>query len=174
MTNRDLGVGAMAGTLLRAASRFSSSSVYTRGAAAVLTAIGSARKTIRLETYIFSGDPLGQRFRDALIKALQRGVKVQVLVDSFGSMSLPFGFWDPLVAAGGEARWFNPVFLKRLQVPNAVFPLFIRRKRQLGEHFFNSEFHDRLISIFYIFAQEGNYVFGRCAGEKNFGDSVLF
>ena len=81
---------------------------------AVLDAIDSAQKTIRLETYIFSGDPLGQRFRDALIKALQRGVKVQVLVDSFGSMSLPFGFWDPLTAAGGEARWFNPVFLKRL------------------------------------------------------------
>jgi len=81
---------------------------------AVLAAIDSAQKTIRLETYTYGGGPLGQRFRDALIKALQRGVKVQVLVDSFGSMSLPFGFWDPFTATGGEARWFNPVFLKRL------------------------------------------------------------
>ncbi|MCC8967708.1 hypothetical protein H8A95_36735, partial [Bradyrhizobium sp. Pear76] len=40
--NRDDGVGAMAGTLLRTATRFLSGSVTTRGAAAVLTAIGAA------------------------------------------------------------------------------------------------------------------------------------
>jgi cardiolipin synthase len=81
---------------------------------ALLATIDSAQKTIRFETYIYAGDDLGKRFREVLVKARLRGVRVQVLIDAFGSQGLPAGFWQPLLAAGGEVRWFNPVLRKRL------------------------------------------------------------
>jgi cardiolipin synthase len=81
--------------------------------AAMLAAMDEACREIRLETYIFAASPLGETFRAALIRAAQRGVKVQVLVDAFGSVMLSADFWQPLVAAGGEFRWFNPLSLRR-------------------------------------------------------------
>jgi cardiolipin synthase len=80
----------------------------------MLAAIESAQSSVRLETYIYSPDDLGRRFRDALVQAGRRGVRVQVLVDAFGSSGLTPDFWGPLLAACGEARSFNPVLLKRL------------------------------------------------------------
>jgi cardiolipin synthase len=80
---------------------------------AMLAAIECAQSSIRFETYIYSGDELGRRFRDALVQAQQRGVRVRVLVDALGSGNLPASFWLPLQAIGGEAHWFNPVLLKR-------------------------------------------------------------
>ncbi len=79
----------------------------------MLAAIGSAQSSVRLETYIYAGDELGRQFRDALIAACERDVKVLVLLDAFGSQSLPASFWGPLHSAGGEVRWFNPVLLHR-------------------------------------------------------------
>lgn len=80
---------------------------------AMLEAINSATNSIRLETYIFLADSLGEQFREALVNAGLRGVKVTLLLDAFGSQSVPANFWAPLKAAGGEARYFNPVLLKR-------------------------------------------------------------
>ena len=80
----------------------------------MLAAIGAAQESIRLETYIYAGDDLGKQFREALINACQRDVKVSILLDAFGSQSLATNFWGPLLAAGGEVRWFNPVLLHRL------------------------------------------------------------
>jgi cardiolipin synthase len=81
---------------------------------AMLAAIHSAQGSVRLETYIYAGDALGKQFREALVKARQRGAKVAVLLDAFGSQSVAASFWDPLLAAGGEVRWFNPFLLNRL------------------------------------------------------------
>jgi cardiolipin synthase len=80
----------------------------------MLAAIGAAQESIRLETYIYAGDDLGKQFRDALVGACEREVKVSVLLDAFGSQSLAANFWGPLVSAGGEVRWFNPVLHHRL------------------------------------------------------------
>src|SRR5688572_13149752 len=77
----------------------------------MLAAIEAARSTVRLEMYIYAASPLGEQFRDALVRAQQRRVQVHVLVDSLGSFSLPFNFWDPLRDAGGVCRWFNPLKL---------------------------------------------------------------
>lgn len=84
--------------------------------AAMLSAIAAARDSVRLETYTFSDDDLGRRFRDALIAASRRGVKVRVLVDGVGSNYLPEDFWSPLTSAGGEVRVFNPIDLKRFGI----------------------------------------------------------
>ena len=83
---------------------------------AMLAAIDAASKSIRLEVYIFSDDELGHRFRDALLRAGQRGVAVRVLVDGIGSNDLPDDFWSSLKQAGGEARVFNPIALKRFGI----------------------------------------------------------
>lgn len=79
----------------------------------MLAAIQSARRSVALETYIYSESEIGRRFRDALIQCAQKGRHVRVLVDAFGSMSLPADFWSPLIEVGGEFRWFNPLDLRR-------------------------------------------------------------
>jgi cardiolipin synthase len=72
-------------------------------------AIQAAQQSVRLETYWFGAGPPGDRIRDALVQAAGRGVKVQVLVDGFGSKELPSGYWDALRQAGGSAKVFNPL-----------------------------------------------------------------
>ena len=84
----------------------------------MLPAIESAARSIRLEVYIYRVSPIGEAVREALIRALQRSVKVQVLVDALGSISLPEKFWDPFIQAGGQFKWFNPLKLKRLGFRN--------------------------------------------------------
>ena len=80
---------------------------------AMLAAIEAAKVSVRLETYIYEAGPLGEKFRAALVRAQQRGLQVQVLIDALGSVRLSTAFWEPLVKAGGEFAWFNPVSLQR-------------------------------------------------------------
>src|SRR5690349_11540318 len=80
---------------------------------AMLEAIGRAQNSIRLETFIYHPDGIGNSFRAALISAQQRGVRVRVMCDAVGSFALRSSYWDERVAAGGEFRWFNPLDLKR-------------------------------------------------------------
>src|SRR5688500_9366389 len=84
----------------------------------MLPAIESAKSTVRFEVYIYRVSPIGEAVRDALIRACQRSVKVQVMVDALGSISLPEKFWDPFIQAGGQFKWFNPLKLKRLGFRN--------------------------------------------------------
>lgn len=51
---------------------------------AMLTAIGNAKISISLQTYIFDSDRLGLKFVDALEAAHKRGVSVRVLIDGIG------------------------------------------------------------------------------------------
>jgi cardiolipin synthase len=81
--------------------------------AAMLAAIAEAQRSLRLETYIFAESAVGRQFRDGLVDACRRGARVQVLLDAFGSLNLPESFWAPLLQAGGDFRWFNPLDLKR-------------------------------------------------------------
>ena len=83
---------------------------------AMLEAINAARESIRLEMYIYEPGPLGTQFLEALVQAQQRGAQVRVVVDALGSISLPATFWNPLRAAGGRARQFNPLRLHRMSI----------------------------------------------------------
>jgi cardiolipin synthase len=80
----------------------------------MLSAIDAARRTLRLEMYIYSSEPPGDEFRDALTRAARRGVQVRVLLDAVGSIGLSAGFWKPLTDAGGQLRWFNPLKIGRM------------------------------------------------------------
>src|SRR6185503_9125330 len=81
-------------------------------------AIERARKSVRLEIYIYRPGEPGTQFLEALVRAQQRGVAVRVLNDALGSFGLPNAFWDPLRSVGGEARLFNPLSLKRISIRN--------------------------------------------------------
>ncbi|MCC6611097.1 MAG: cardiolipin synthase ClsB [Burkholderiales bacterium] len=63
-------------------------------------AIREARREIYLEAYIFAEDDAGHRIGTALVAASARGVRVNVLVDAFGSLRL-FGKLREALAAGG-------------------------------------------------------------------------
>jgi cardiolipin synthase A/B len=80
---------------------------------AMLAAIHQATHSVRLEMYIYTASKIGERFRDELVQAAQRGVRVSVLLDAWGSVALSDKFWEPLRALGGQVRWFNPLSLRR-------------------------------------------------------------
>ncbi len=76
---------------------------------AMFAAIQEAAHSIALEMYIIADDETGREFRNHLTAAAKRGVLVDVLVDSWGSLHLPKTFWDELIAAGGTVKWFRPI-----------------------------------------------------------------
>lgn len=84
----------------------------------MIAAMDAARASICLESYIYSSAEPGLRVREALLRAARRGVRVRVLVDAGGSLGLPDDFWTPLRAAGGAARFFNPIALNRFGIRN--------------------------------------------------------
>lgn len=83
------------------------------GLAAMLEAIHGARQSVALEIYLLEDSEIGARFRSALGDAARRGVRVRVLVDTFGSLELPADYLSSVNAAGGDCRWFNPSDLGR-------------------------------------------------------------
>jgi cardiolipin synthase len=85
---------------------------------ALLDAINVAKKTVCLEIYTFTSGALGKTFIEALVNAEKRGVKVRLLVDAVGSITLSNNFFTPLRDAGGHVRIFNPLTLKRFWIRN--------------------------------------------------------
>jgi len=84
---------------------------------ALLALIGSARRSLRLLYYIYSGDAAGLQIRDALIGALGRGVSVAMIIDGFGSDASD-AFLAPLVAAGANLCRFIPGLGRRYLLRN--------------------------------------------------------
>ncbi|WP_224247532.1 phospholipase D-like domain-containing protein [Hyalangium gracile] len=85
----------------------------------MLEAIGAARVSLTLCSYIFDNDMAGRRFVEALGEAVRRGVQVRVLVDALGSRYT----WPPITGklrrAGVRAARFLPTLMpKRLPFMN--------------------------------------------------------
>lgn len=76
--------------------------------------IDRAVHLVHLQVYIFSDDTIGREIANSLMAAAQRGVKVFLLVDGFGSSSLSDEFTGNLRKAGVQFRFFSPVRLQRL------------------------------------------------------------
>ncbi len=81
----------------------------------LLAAIEGARVSIRLETYIFADDNIGQRVAAALAAAAGRGVAVQVLIDGYGGGEHARRLVKELVVYGVDARIFRPERWWRLE-----------------------------------------------------------
>ncbi len=76
---------------------------------ALESAIDQARHHIHLVYYIWQPDSTGQRLRDALVNACQRGVEVRLLLDDVGSRSAKQLFFQKLLLAGGQVERFLQV-----------------------------------------------------------------
>ncbi|MFV0416290.1 MAG: cardiolipin synthase [Chthoniobacterales bacterium] len=73
---------------------------------AVFEAIDQAQKFLVIQFYIIHDDGLGQRLKEKLIAARQRGVAVYVLYDGVGSKKLPQTYSEELRRAGAEVSAF--------------------------------------------------------------------
>ncbi|MRT40354.1 cardiolipin synthase ClsB [Enterobacteriaceae bacterium RIT702] len=74
----------------------------------VLGAIQRAERTLLLETFILFEDEVGNDLHEALLNAAQRGVKVEVMVDGYGSPDLSDRFVNSLTAAGVRFIYYDP------------------------------------------------------------------
>lgn len=75
---------------------------------AVLEAIDGAREEVLVETFILFEDKVGTRLHAALVAAAERGVRVELTVDGYGSPDLSTAFTSTLTAAGVSLRVFDP------------------------------------------------------------------
>jgi cardiolipin synthase len=74
----------------------------------VFEAIQAARSEVLVETFILFDDKVGQALRRVLIEAAQRGARVSLLIDGYGSEGLPEEFLGGLARAGVVIRVFDP------------------------------------------------------------------
>lgn len=72
-------------------------------------AFDAASRHIHLIYYIWEPDYTGTRMRDALTRAVQRGVEVRLLLDDVGSRQAKQRFFSPLLKVGGRVERFLKV-----------------------------------------------------------------
>lgn len=76
---------------------------------AMFAAIRSAENHINLETYIFEDGEVGNAFAELLLEKQAKGVQVNLIYDSVGSLTTPRAFFERLSSAGIQVLEFNPV-----------------------------------------------------------------
>ena len=81
---------------------------------AMLHAIEAAERSVSIVSYIFDNDFAGRAFRDALMRACDRGVAVRVLIDDVGSRYTRPSMVQELRAAGVPVAAFLPTRAPRL------------------------------------------------------------
>lgn len=74
----------------------------------VFAAIRSAREEVLIETFIFRQDKVGIELQAVLIEAALRGVRIEMLVDGYGSDELDDPFIHALAQAGVHLLAFDP------------------------------------------------------------------
>ena len=75
----------------------------------MLQAIGAARQYVLLEMYLFESGAVAERFIGALLAAAERGVRIYLLLDDYGSLELKRGDRDRLVHPNIRIAYFNPL-----------------------------------------------------------------
>ncbi len=91
---------------------------------AIEQAFDRARYEIYLTTYIYEDDATGRRIAVALKRAVQRGVRVYVLIDGYGSSDFPRHMRDQMRQDGIDLCIFRP----------RISPWTLRRKRLRRMH----------------------------------------
>jgi len=75
---------------------------------AVFDAIDHAQRKVILETFIWFEDDVGKQLHAVILRAAQRGVDVEVLLDGYGSPDLSDEFVSQLTSAGVVFRYYDP------------------------------------------------------------------
>ena len=76
---------------------------------ALAQAMDGARHTVLFETYIFDTTGAGAEVAEALMRAAQRGVRTQLVVDGVGTGRLPAPWYERLRTAGVHVRVYSPL-----------------------------------------------------------------
>ncbi len=76
---------------------------------ALIAAIDQAVLSVSLETYIYADDEVGRAVADALLRAVERGVRVHLLVDGFGAGDMPAPLVQRLEQGGVRLRVYRPL-----------------------------------------------------------------
>ncbi len=74
----------------------------------MLNDISQAQRFIYLETYKFGNDEAGLQFRAALTEKAKEGIKIKLMVDSWG-VTYDESFFSELMSLGGEVRFFRKI-----------------------------------------------------------------
>lgn len=85
---------------------------------ALVALIDGAKSSLRLLYYIFAADASGDRIRDALVAATERGVAVSLLIDGFGSSKTPETYFKDLHERGAKFCRFLPSYGRRYLIRN--------------------------------------------------------
>ena len=93
---------------------------------AMFAAIESAEDYILVQFFIFEDDRIGRAFRDRLMAKAQAGVRVYLLYDAIGCISIPEKYFQPIRDAGGEVYGF-----KTRRGPPLRFQINFRNHRKL-------------------------------------------
>lgn len=85
--------------------------------------IDAAQHHVHLLYYIFADDETGHRVADALVRAVERGIKCRVLVDHFGALPFIKKLGDDMRAQGIELHYILPIkifrrYLTRIDLRN--------------------------------------------------------
>ncbi|KGT89445.1 cardiolipin synthase 2 [Erwinia typographi] len=74
----------------------------------VFEAIRRARENVLLETFILFEDEVGNELHTVLLEAANRGVKVEMMLDGYGSNDLSDSFINSLTSAGVRFLYYDP------------------------------------------------------------------
>jgi cardiolipin synthase len=85
---------------------------------ALIALIDGAKASLRLLYYTYLTDRSGEAVRAALMRAVERGVKVALLIDGFGSSATPDNYFAGLSRAGAIFCRFNPSWGRRYLLRN--------------------------------------------------------
>jgi cardiolipin synthase len=104
------------------ASRTGRFQVFTNGPSfypAQLDAIRSAQHSVGLEAYIFSRGDIGKLYLEVLTERARAGVRVNVLLDAFGSAGVSKRYFSSLIDVRGKVAFYNsPTWYHLLQLDN--------------------------------------------------------
>jgi cardiolipin synthase len=88
--------------------------------AAMFSAIRKAKNHINMESYIIEDDETGRQFADLLIEQQRKGIQVNLIYDSVGTLGTPKEFFERLRQAGVALLEFNPINPLLARVPWAL------------------------------------------------------
>lgn len=98
--------------------------------------IDEAETSIFLLTFILAEDEIGIEIVEKIAKRASEGITVRVLLDGLGSMHTKREFLQPIIDAGGETAFFNPVlrspFHGRANLRNHRKMLIVDEKRVMA------------------------------------------
>ena len=76
---------------------------------AMFEAIASATSTIDFLTFVYWQGSTGREMAELLAQRAAAGVRVRVILDALGALSMDRALVDRMAAAGAQVEWFRPV-----------------------------------------------------------------